>query len=132
MHRIVRIFTSLTLGITIQTCAFASPKQLVTHNLTDYESNAFIAGVIPSQYPTKAHSTGKVFWGAVRMACFGHIINDKCSAVIKVQTDTDQPIEVGLLELNVETGEISPEVIRGNGYTVTITGLAEATISKDN
>ncbi len=132
MHRMVQILTTLTLGLAVQANALASPKQLVTHNLTDHESNAFIAGTVPSQYPTKAHSTGKVFWAAVRMACFGHIVDDKCPALIKMDTDTDHPVELGMVELNVETGEITPQVLHGNGYKFVINGPGESTITDDN
>lgn len=128
----IHVITTLTLGLVIQTSALAGPKQLITHNLTDLESNAFIAGTIPSQYPTKAHSTRQVFWAAVRMACFGHIVNNKCPALIKIGTDTDHPIEVGTVEMNLETGEITPEIVYGNGYKLVVNGPAEATISEDN
>jgi len=131
MRRIIYTLTTLALSFAVQTTAFASPKQLITHNLTDYESNAFVAGTVPSQYPTKAHSSGKVFWAAVRMACTGHIIDSKCSALVRVGTNTENPIDVGTLELNIETGEITPSVVHGNGYTITVNGIAETTLSKD-
>ena len=35
---------------------FAAPKQLITHNRTNVETNAYIDGVIASQHPTKANS----------------------------------------------------------------------------
>jgi hypothetical protein len=129
MRRLLTSFLALTLTTT---AAFAvPPKQLITHNTTDLESNAFVAGSIPSQYPTKAHSDGKVYWAAVRMACFGHIINNKCPALIRVGTNTDTPLDVGIVELNLETGEITPNFISNNGYTMMVNGPGESTLIKE-
>lgn len=132
MYRSMKMIMGLTLGLVAQTSALASPKQLITHNLTDYESNAFVAGLVPSPHPTKPHSDGKVSWTAVRMSCFGHIIDDKCTAIIKVATETDNPIEIGTVELNVETGEITPKEMHSNGYKVIVNGIAESTVSVDD
>lgn len=122
-------FTTLVSLTIATTVAFASPpKQLITHNLTDDESNAYVAGVVPSQHPTKPHSDGKVLWAAVKMACFGHITNNKCWAVIKMRTNTANPVEIGQLSIDMETGEIMPEQIVGNGYTMTVVGPGETSI----
>ena len=110
--------------------AMAAPKHLITHNTTDAESNAFVAGTIPSQHPTKAHSDGKVFWTAVKMACFGHTVDNKCAAVIKMATNTPNPITVGTVIMDVNSGEITPAQLSANGYTVTVNGPGETTISR--
>ncbi len=132
MHRMIQTAIALTLGLVIQTSALASPKQLITHNLTDRESNAFIEGTVPSPYPTKAHSVGKVFWASVRMSCFGHTVAEKCPALIRIGTNTDNPLDIGVVELNIETGEITPSVIHGNGYKLIVNGIAESTITVDD
>lgn len=131
MHKFITTIFAATLSLTISSSALASPKQLITHNLTNYESNAFVAGTIPSQYPTKAHADGKVFWAAVRMACFGHIVDGKCPALIRIGTDTDNPIDVGTVELNIETGAITPNMIRSHGYLIVVNGMAETTITQE-
>ena len=110
--------------------AMAAPKHLITHNTTDAESNAFVAGTSPSQHPTKAHSDGKVFWTAVKMACFGHTVDNKCAAVIKMATNTPNPITVGTVIMDVNSGEITPAQLSANGYTVTVNGPGETTISR--
>lgn len=121
----------LVIAMTISFSASATPpKLLITHNLTDEESNAYVAGVIPSQYPTKAHSDSKVIWTSVRMACYGHVVNSKCPAVIKMATNTPNPIEIGTVELDLNTGEMTPSQISGNGYTFTVNGPGESTITK--
>jgi hypothetical protein len=132
MRRLIKTVIAIAMGLTASAQLFAAPpKQLITHNLTNFESNAFIAGTIASPYPTKAHSDGKVFWGAVRMTCFGHIIDGKCAALIRIGTDTNNPIELGTVELNIETGAITPNMIHANGYQMVVNGLGETTITQE-
>lgn len=107
------------------------PKQLITHNTTDVDSNAYVASTIPSQHPTKAHSDSKVFWTSVRMACYGHIVNGKCPALIKMGVNTNNPVDIGIVELDLNTGEITPMQISGNGYTLIVNGPGESTIVKN-
>ncbi len=130
MNRLFNYCTVLALGL-FTASAFAAPKQLITHNYTDYESNAYVAGTIPSQHPTRAHSDNKVFWTAVKMACFGHTTADgKCSALIKMATNTASPIDVGVLIVDINTGMITPQQVKGNGFTITVNGPGETTITK--
>ncbi len=128
MNRIIKPFSVLALSLFAAT-ALAAPKHLITHNNTDLESNAFVAGTIPSQYPTKAHSEGRVFWTAVRLACFGHSVNGKCTALIKMATNTPNPITVGTLTMDLVSGEITPLQLSANGYTITVNGPGETTLS---
>ena len=121
----------LALCLTSSITWAAPPKQLITHNTTDWESNAFIAATIPSQYPTPAHTDGKIFWAAAKMACFGHLVNGTCPALIRMGTNTPNPLDVGMLYLNLDTGAITPSAIQGNGYTVLVNGPGEITLLKD-
>ncbi len=134
MSRLFKSLAAITLGLTCATSMAATPpRQLVTHNLTDVESNAFVAGTIPSQHPTKAHSDGKVIWTEVRMACFGHTVNGKCAALIKMATgpnDGGTPVELGTIILDLNSGEMTPSQLTANGYTMRVNGPGEATISK--
>lgn len=111
--------------------ALAAPAYLTTHNNTDVESNAYVAGTIPSPYPTNAKSTRQVYWNMVRMACYGHSSSGKCAALIKVATNTANPIDIGTVTMDLETGDISPKQISNNGYTLVINGPGEASINKD-
>ena len=132
MRKSFTSFLITVLCLTVSTLLTAAPpKQLITHNTTNLESNAYIAGSIPSPYPTKAHSDGKVFWAEIRMVCFGHLINNKCPALIQVATNTAEPISIGTLELNVNTGIITPSILHGNGYTLMVNGPGETTLLKD-
>ena len=131
MNRPIKCATTLALCWMTTVALAIPPKQLITNNTTDAESNAYIAGTITSQYPTRAHSTNKVFWTAVKLACFGHIIDGKCSALIRMDTNTENPIDIGTLAMDITTGDITPSSISGNGYTITVTGPGETTISKD-
>lgn len=130
MHRLFRLFTITSLGL-ISTIACASPVFLITHNTTDSESNAYISGTIPSPHPSKPHSDNKVSWISVRMACFGHVVNNQCLALIKMDTNTEHPIELGTVNLDLTTGDITPKQIHANGYTMTVNGAGESTITKD-
>ncbi len=111
--------------------ALASPAVLITHNTTNLESNAFIAGTIPSTHPTKANSDNKVSWVTVRMACFKHTVDNKCSALIKMATNTPYPLVIGTVMLDLNTGDITPKELHGNGYTLIVNGPAETTILAD-
>lgn len=130
MNHLLKLTSSLAL-ILFAATVFAAPKHLITHNSTDVESNAFVAGTIPSQHPTKPHSDGKVFWTAVKLACFGHSIDGKCTALIKMATNTANPITIGTLTMDLYSGDITPLQLSENGYTITVNGPGETTLSKN-
>jgi len=130
MNSLSKKIIALTLVVT-SSAVIASPKQLITHNNTDVDSNAYVAGTIPSQHPTKAHSESKVFWTSVRMACYGHTVDGKCPALIKMGTNTPEPVDLGVVELDLNTGDITPTELHGNGYTMTVNGAGETTLTKD-
>jgi hypothetical protein len=132
VKQFVRTLVAVTLGLTT-TALMASPRQLITHNMTDVESNAFVAGTIPSQHPAKAYSDSKVVWTEVRMACFGHTINGKCSALIKMGTgpNDSEIVDLGMVTLDLNTGIITPSTLSANGYTMTVNGPGETTLTKN-
>jgi len=130
MNLIIKTITAAALSISAS-AALASPTMLLTHNMTGLESNAYINGSIPSNHPTKAYSDNKVFWTEVRIACFGRTVNGFCSAVIKMASNTPNPITLGTVAINIETGEIVPSQIRSNGYTLTVNAPGETTLNKD-
>ena len=101
----------------------------MTHNRTDFESNAFIDGT-PSIYPTKAHTDNKVYWNMVKVACHGHSNGNQCSALIKMATNTANPMTIGYLTLDLATGDITPKVLNGQGFTLVVNGPGETTITK--
>jgi hypothetical protein len=128
MRRISALCASIAL-ITASGFALAvPPKLLITHNQTSIDSNAFVAGKIPSQHPTKANSDGRVIWASVRMACFGHIKNGRCPALIKLGANTANPIILGMVAINLNTGDIEPKELHANGYSMIVNGPAETTI----
>lgn len=130
MNLMLKSISAITLSLTAAT-ALAVPTYLTTHNNTNEESNAYVAGTIPSPYPTAAKSTKQVYWNMVRLACFGHTTNGKCSALIKMATNTSHPIELGTLTLELDTGDVTPKTLSAHGYTLTINGPGEATIDKN-
>ena len=130
MSRLIKMVTAGALGLCAAT-AIAAPKQLITHNTTNAESNAFVDGTIPSQHPTKPHSDGKVYWTAVKMACFGHTVDGKCNALILMETNTPTPVTIGTLTMNLDSGDITPKQLSAHGYTITVNGPGETTISSN-
>ena len=131
MNRFIKNMTVGTLILFAVTAIAAAPKHLITHNTTNAESNAYIDGSIPSQHPTKAHSDGRVFWTAVKMACFGHSVGGKCNALIAMQTNTPNPVTIGTVTLDLDSGDITPKQLSANGYTITVNGPGETTISSN-
>jgi hypothetical protein len=130
MKAMLKNLSALALGLSTVS-ALAAPLYLTTHNNTNEESNAYIAGTIPSPYPTAAHATGQVYWNLVKFACYGHTTNGKCSALIKMATNTANPIDIGYVSLNLDTGEIEPKVLSAKGYTLKAIAPGEAEITKD-
>ncbi|MCC5791145.1 MAG: hypothetical protein JJT82_00845 [Legionellaceae bacterium] len=126
--RALCLFTAALLSGT----AIAAPQYLITHNTTNVESNAYIDDVIPSRHPTKANTTNKVLWGLVKLACVGRVVNDQCKAMILMETNTNHPVELGQMSMNLKTGEISPASgLRKNGYALSVNGPGEVTLSQD-
>lgn len=107
----------------------AAPSYLITHNLTNEESNAYVANLIPSTHPTKAHSDGKVSWLVVKLACTLHKTNGRCPAMIKMKTDTANPVDLGMVSMDLDTGDISPKTLVAQGYRFSVNGPAEATLT---
>ena len=130
MKLLFKSITAIALGLTAG-IALAEPDYLTTHNNTNEESNAYIAGYIPSPYATPGNTTRQLYWTMVRMACWGHTTNGKCSALIKIGTDTANPKDLGTVTMDMDTGDITPKLINSQGYTIIINGPGEATINKD-
>lgn len=109
---------------------YAAPPKLITHNDTNVDSNAFVAGVIPSRHPTKAHTTGKVSWTEVKIACLGHTVNNKCSALIKMGINSLKEVNLGVVNVDIVTGDIQPKKLSKNGYCLTVNGPGETTLTE--
>ncbi|MGL5742896.1 MAG: hypothetical protein ACRCXC_10335 [Legionella sp.] len=129
MNLLVKSFSAVAFCFSAVT-AFAAPSVLTTHNNTNVESNAFIAGV-PSIYPTAANTTRQVSWNLVKLACFGHTTDGKCPAIIKMATNTANPVDIGTVQLDLATGDITPKTLSNNGYTLIVNGPGEATVTKN-
>ena len=46
-------------------------------------------------------------------------------------SNTDTPIKIGTLAMDVDTGDITPKQLSANGYTITVNGPGETTLSTD-
>lgn len=121
--------TAFALAVPVTLCS-AAPAYFITHNNTDYESNAYVDGTRPSPNPSKAHATNKVPWIVVQMACLGKASTGKCTAVIKMETNTANPVTLGTVELTLENGAIHPDYIAANGYIMIVNGPGEVTLER--
>lgn len=130
MNRFIKVLAITMLGF-CSPAVLAAPSGLLTHNHTDVESNAFIDGTVKSPYPTKAHADNSVSWTAVRVACIGHTSNNICKALIKMATNTADVVDLGWLEMDLVSGDINPKSVQGNGYTLTVNGPGEVTLTKE-
>ncbi|KTD65745.1 hypothetical protein [Legionella spiritensis] len=130
MNGILKGFAVITLGLSA-TMSFAGPSYLVTHNDTSVESKAYVAGIIPAPTPAAPNKTTSISWIVVKMACYGHTTNNKCPALIKMATNTAHPVELGTVEMDLDSGDITPKKLSANGYTLTVNGPAEATLTQN-
>ena len=130
MNRMFNLLTITSLSLA-STITMASPLFLTTHNTTDSESNAYISGTIPSRHASKPHSDNKVSWISVKMACFGHVVDGRCPALIKMDTNTGNPIEIGVVTVDLTTGDIMPKQMSAHGYTMVVNGPGESTLIKN-
>ena len=131
MHTIFKKITCLCL-VSSATIVLAAPTFLVTHNKTNVESNAYVAGTIPSPRPTPANNDAQVHWAIVKMACAGYAVNGVCSALVKMETNTNKPIDLGWINLTLSTGDLNPKYLKSNGYTLTVNGPGEVTLTKED
>lgn len=122
---IVLGFASLT--------AVAGPSLLVVHNETDVESNAFLAGTA-SPMPTAPQTVARVPWFLVRLACLSQPTgeNGTCQAEIKMATNTPNPVSLGLISVDIDSGDILPKEMSSGGYHFTANGPGEITLTQDS
>ncbi|MGQ3889788.1 hypothetical protein ACQUW5_12255 [Legionella sp. CNM-1927-20] len=105
----------------------AAPKAMITHNLTDTTTNAYVDGV-PAPEPAGPYATTKVPWTIVKIGCSKHKEEGVCPAVIKMDIDSSSPIIVGTLYVDLESGVIMPAKISANGFTVEVNAPGEITV----
>ncbi|QRN04349.1 hypothetical protein GH742_10930 [Legionella sp. MW5194] len=131
MNALLKGVAAITLGLTTA-IAFAAPSHLTTDNQTNYQSNAFINGTVQSPYPTPKKTKKSLLWSLVQLACAPYVDSQKqCGALIKMGTDTSNPVEVGWLKMNMSTGDITPKKLSANGFTITVINAGEVIITED-
>ncbi len=133
MSKVIKLLVISASLFMAQICLAVPPRVLITHNQTNVESNAFIAGTIPSRFPTKPNSDSKVMWTEVRLACFGHVTNGKCPALVRMATGPNDggAVDLGYVNVDLNTGIITPSRLSANGYTLIVNGIAETTLIKN-
>lgn len=130
MKLLTKVISAATLALAVGV-SYASPAKLITHNKTNVESNAIIGGHA-STHPTKPNKDRAVPWIHVRLVCHGYVVNNKCSAVIRMGTDTSHPVDVGTATVDLDSGYITFIYAdeKNSDYVVTVNGPGETTITK--
>jgi hypothetical protein len=103
---------------------------MIMHNLTNLTTNAYV-DEMEGPKPALPHSTIKVPWFMVKTGCFKHKDEGICPAVIKMDIDSDTPIVVGTLYVDLETGTITPSQISANGFTVKVNAPGEVSVLQE-
>ena len=129
----MKLLASITIGLALSpSMAIAKPQFLSTDNKTNDWSNAYVNGTLPSPYPSAPHNLNRVPWYQVIIACTGHWDkNKRCSADIKMKTDSNNPVMLGKVTMDLKTGDITPKELSANGYTFRVTGVGQTEITQD-
>ncbi len=130
MNKYAKLLTALSFGFATTIATATPPEFFITHNNTDAHSNVYIAGIIPSQHITNAHSQRKVSWIVVKADCTGRTTSGQCWAMVKMRIDTSTPVNLGVITIDMNTGDITPTHITANGYTLTVNGPGETTLTQ--
>lgn len=135
------IFRIKTLAITAALAALSSqviaaPQYMISENKTHAQSNSYIAGKFPSPYPTNPGQTKKLLWPLVKLACFGNTQTDPttqheiCTAEIHMETDKPNHKILGSMNMDLDTGDITPKTLSAHGYTLTVKGPGHVVITE--
>lgn len=125
-------YKTLVLGTLFAANTFAAlptvaPKQLITHNLTNVWSEAYVNDLIRQEkHASRPNETNYVPWAEVTLACHGR----PCWAVVKMNTKGAM-VDLCRVDLDLRTGIITPEAkcAGNNGYALTVNGPGEVTLS---
>lgn len=123
--------TCIVLLSFISNLAFAEPNYYVTHNSTNVGTTISILEARPYSFYTAPHSSSKVEWWMLQTGCNYYLMNSKCKVIIKTETNFPNPVDVGILTMDMRTGELSPKYISTNGYTISVIGAGEIHIYKN-
>lgn len=129
MNRLISCALTLTV-ITFTANALATPKAFITHNLTNTTTNVYVDGVAAPN-PAMPSATTKVSWFIVKTGCQKHKEEGVCPAIIKMDIEKDIPVEVGTLNVDLESGVITPSRISGNGFVVIVNAPGEITVTAE-
>ena len=115
----------------ISCLARAEPMYYVTHNRTDFETKTLIASDNPIFFSTPEHSSSKIDWWMLQHRCETLLMNHTCKVLLKAETNSNHPVELGVLTIDLKYGEIYPKYLSANGYSVSVIGIGEIHIYKN-
>lgn len=129
MTRLAKTLVITALSLSSALSFAVPPSMLISHNKIDVESQAYLGPNLDiPQQPTAPGGVKKVSWVAVRVMCMNTPKPGICPAKIKVNTTPHTTL--GVVEMNLNTGEITPTVLSKNGYTMTVLNPGEIEFTK--
>jgi len=125
MNKFSKLFAGTILA-TASSIALAAPSELVVDNKTDYQARAYVHGI--SKNPAEAHSSMSLNWWALSMVC---AFQTECKAEVKVKTDTANPISLGNVSINLDTGVIDTSGLsHAEGFNVSYVAPGHAVVTQ--
>ncbi len=115
------------------TCAqiFAAPSYYTTHNRSSSETQLSVSETRSYSFKTAAKSSTKIEWWLLQLACYGQTRPHQCKAVIQAETNSAHPVRIGMLTIDMKSGELFPKYNSNNGYTMSVIGAGEVHIYKN-
>lgn len=106
-----------------------TPQYLITHNKTPYQSMTYVDGRISLPKVSDPSSDTAILWLTVNKLCYGRTASNKCPLVIKMRTDSGYPFDLGVIYVDLKTGEINPKQLSNNQVTLKVNNVGEFTLN---
>jgi hypothetical protein len=107
--------------------ALAAPANLVVDNNTDFQARAYVKGI--SKNPAEPHSSLSINWSILNLICF---YQATCEAEVKVKTDSNNPLFLGKVTMNMSSGAIdTSKLSQLEGFKVTYLSPGHVRIDKE-
>lgn len=107
-----RIAFCLCLSVT--PIIYSAPQVLTTHNQTNYQAIAYVDGKISLPKIAEPLSDSSISWVTVNRLCYGRTVNNKCPLVIKMKGLSSYSFDLGVIYMDLNSGEITPKQITFN------------------
>ena len=125
MNKFIKLLAG-TFIVTTSSVALAAPSELVVENKTDYQARAYVNGM--SKNPAEAHSSMSLSWWALKLVC---AFQTDCKATVKMKTDTSNPVSLGDVSINLDSGIIdTSKLSHAEGFNVSYVAPGHAVVTQ--